>query len=330
MDDNADIRILVTGGSGFIGTNTIDYLIENKYTIKNYDINPPIKKEHIDLWREVDIRDNVLLQSEMLNYKPTHILHLAAGTGMDVTDLSTLNANTEGVNNIIESSEKCMTVKSILFTSSLLVCKYGYIPNNDTDYCPPNLYGKSKVMSEEIIRNYKNPKFTWAIVRPTSVWGPHIFGPFLTFFKLINNGYYFHPGKKQNIKPYTFVGNTVFMMMKILFSDHPEKNRGTFYLVDYPLYSTKEWAMTIQNKLNAKTIITLPIMFLRSLALFGDFFKKITKVDPPLTNSRLDNMLNGGDYPCENTKSLCGELPYNIGESVSETVKWLKDTNVIK
>ena len=30
MDDNADIRILVTGGSGFIGTNTIDYLIENK------------------------------------------------------------------------------------------------------------------------------------------------------------------------------------------------------------------------------------------------------------------------------------------------------------
>ena len=54
---------------------------------------------------------------------------------------------------------------------------------------------------EKIVRDYKDPSFTWAIVRPTSVWGPHIFGPFLTFFKLINKGYYFHPGKKQKIKP---------------------------------------------------------------------------------------------------------------------------------
>ena len=44
MDDNADIRILVTGGSGFIGTNTIDYLIENKeiHALSSHHIKMPM------------------------------------------------------------------------------------------------------------------------------------------------------------------------------------------------------------------------------------------------------------------------------------------------
>ena len=49
------MTIIVTGGSGFIGTNIMDYYLKKNLKIFNFDINPPQKKEHIEHWQKVDI-----------------------------------------------------------------------------------------------------------------------------------------------------------------------------------------------------------------------------------------------------------------------------------
>ena len=41
------MHFLVTGGSGFIGTNLINVLQEKKISLLNLDIRPPKKKEHV-------------------------------------------------------------------------------------------------------------------------------------------------------------------------------------------------------------------------------------------------------------------------------------------
>lgn len=47
------MRLLITGGSGFIGTNLIDGIILRKDTsIVNIDIKMPIKQEHKHLWKK--------------------------------------------------------------------------------------------------------------------------------------------------------------------------------------------------------------------------------------------------------------------------------------
>ena len=325
-----NMRILVTGGSGFIGTNVMDYLIEQNIETINYDIKSPKKEAHFRFWREVDLRNKEILEKEMMDFKPTHILHLAAITGMEVKDDSIFKVNTDGVVNIIKCAEKYLTVKRIVFVSSLLVCKYGYIPKNDTDYCPPNLYGKSKVSGEKIIRKLENPSFTWCIVRPTSIWGPMFDYSYKTFFKTIDKNRYLHIGKNEFQKPASFVGNTVHMMMKILLVDNPTINKSTFYLADYPWYSTRKWANTIQSVLNSKKINTAPLWLLRIIALMGDVFKKIFNYNSPLTSFRLNNMLTGGAYPVDNVKGIVGDLPYNLKESVYITAKWMFDNNLIK
>ena len=53
-NDNNDARVLVTGGSGFIGTNAMDFFINQKIEAHNLDIKPPLKNEHAPLWEEVD------------------------------------------------------------------------------------------------------------------------------------------------------------------------------------------------------------------------------------------------------------------------------------
>ena len=49
------MTIIVTGGSGFIGTNLIDYYAKKNFKIFNLDIKPPQKKEHKEYWHQVDL-----------------------------------------------------------------------------------------------------------------------------------------------------------------------------------------------------------------------------------------------------------------------------------
>ena len=323
------IRIIVTGGSGFIGTNLCEYLIEKDFNFINLDIHPPKNSDHLKYWEELDIRDKSNLNEIMESFQPSHILNLAADLGMDHNSLENLQTNIIGVENLVNAIKTVDSVKKVLFVSSLLVCENGYIPENETDYCPPNYYGKSKVIGEEKVRS-ADLDCEWAIVRPTSIWGPLFDYSYKDFFKTIDKNRYFHIGNNEFQKPASFVGNTVYMMMRILLESNPNINNETFYLADYPWYSTRKWAITIQTILNTKRIRTAPIWMLRIIAKFGDIYKVIIKIDPPLTSFRLKNMLTGGAYPLENTKKICGDLPFDLNESVYRTAEWMYENNLIK
>jgi len=322
-------KIIITGGSGFIGTSAVMYGIEKGYQVVNFDITPPKNSEFEEYWREINLIDLDSLSIAVREFQPTHILHLAADLGMDHINFDNLQCNTKGIENLIESVKNIDSIKRTIFTSSLLVCENGYIPLNDIDYNPPNLYGKSKVIGEKIIRS-ANLNCEWAIVRPTSIWGPWFDYSYKTFFQMIDKNKYLHIGKNEFQKPASFVGNTVYMMMKILLESNVNINKETFYLADYPWYSTRKWAMTIQTILNTKRIRTAPIWILRIIAKFGDLYKVVIKIDPPLTSFRLNNMLTGGAYPLENTKKICGKLPFDLNESVYRTAEWMYQNNLIK
>jgi GlcNAc-P-P-Und epimerase len=322
-------KILITGGSGFIGTNLCYDLIEKDIKFINLDINPPKDPNHLKYWEKQDIREKNSLIEIFKSFQPSHVINLAADLGMDHNSLENLQTNIIGVENIVNAINSVESVKKVVFTSSLLVCKNGYIPNNDVDYCAPNFYGESKVIGEKIVRKSKL-NCEWTIIRPTSIWGPWFDYSYKTFFKMIDKNKYMHIGDKEFQKPACYVGNTVYMMMKILLDETKISDKGTYYLADYPWYSTKKWAMTIQKTLSSKRIRTAPMWLLRIIAFIGDIIKRVLKVDPPLTTFRLNNMLTGGEYRINNTKEICSDLPYNIEKAVFTTAKWMYEKKLIK
>tara|TARA_Y100000590_G_C15733151_1_gene1017739 strand:- start:1685 stop:2683 length:999 start_codon:yes stop_codon:yes gene_type:complete len=322
------IKIVITGGSGFIGTNLVKDFVNNNIETINLDINKPKDSFYNKYWEKLDLRDFDSLSIILNQFKPSHIVHLAADLGMDHNSFENLQCNIIGIENLIQSIKKVNSIKRVIFTSSLLVCKNGYIPNNDLDYCPPNYYGESKVIGEKKVRG-ANLQCEWAIVRPTSIWGPWFDYSYRSFFKMIDRNKYLHIGKDEFQKPASYVGNTVYMIKKILFESNSKINKSTYYLADYPWYSTKKWANTIQQILNSKKISTAPIWLLKLAGIIGDLIKKIFKIDPPLTSFRLKNMLTGGKYPIENTKDIVGKLPYNLNESVFLTAEWMYKNKII-
>lgn len=150
-----DDFILITGGSGFIGTNLIDLFERKLYRFVNYDKADATKTAHHEYWHEGNIMNKEQLAEAFDKYKPTIVIHLAARTDTLSDVLEDYIENTEGTENVINEIKKHNYVKHALFASTQYVYKSKEIPFplSDDVYAPHTVYGVSKKMDEEYIRN---------------------------------------------------------------------------------------------------------------------------------------------------------------------------------
>ena len=108
-------KYLVTGGSGFIGTNVVDTFLKQGIGVLNLDKSKPIKEQHLPYWKQVDILDYTNLEAEILKFDPDVILHLAAVTDLNGKNLDYYNANIKGTQNIVDIAAKlALKVVSVL------------------------------------------------------------------------------------------------------------------------------------------------------------------------------------------------------------------------
>lgn len=312
-------RILVTGGSGFIGTNLVDTLIKQGDAVLNLDRSKPLKDEHVSIWKGIDILDAKNLDREIVAFDPHVVIHLAAVTDLDGTTDEYYNANVEGTQNIIDICGKLKSLTKVLFTSSMYVCKPGYIPKNYDDYKPHTLYGQSKVKGELIVKAIKNPSYSWVIVRPTSIWGPWFNIPYIDFFNIVYQGKYFDFGNTCT-KTYGYVENTVYQLLKLVEADNVHGK--TFYLGDYPPIQISQWANEISLEMGKGEIKKVPFILVRMAALAGDVLSKF-KVKFPITSFRLTNMTTNNILPLNDLYTLIGNPPVSQLEGVKRTIAWL-------
>jgi nucleoside-diphosphate-sugar epimerase len=317
------MRIIITGGSGFIGTNLVEYYLSKSIEVVNFDIAPPKNPAHKPYWKKVDVLDSESLRAEILNFSPSHIINLAAQTG--TTDrgrkLEDYATNFKGVRNLFAATEDLPNLERVISTSSMLVCKPGYQPRDETDYCPDTLYGKSKMLGEKVVREAKELPYSWVIVRPTGIWGPWFEAPHTTLFKLIQRGLYVHPGSSRPVQSLGFIGNTVYQLDKLMQTPYEKVHGKTFYLADYPPTSMREWFELIQRAFKARRIHQVPIWTLNAVAMVGDTMKLIGWDDPPLFTSRLQNLMCSFVFDLD--PLITENLPYTLEQAVRITVDWL-------
>ncbi|MFC1545932.1 NAD-dependent epimerase/dehydratase family protein [Pseudomonadota bacterium] len=319
------MRILITGGSGFIGTNLMDHFTKRGDEVINFDISPPRNAAHHAYWRSGDLLDGDAVYSLVHSFEPEVILHMAARTDLDGKSVEDYAANTTGVENLIASAEGVTSLRRIIFASSRLVCRIGYSPRDEFDYCPTTAYGESKVIGERIVREASSRlPCPWLIVRPTSIWGPWFDVPYKTFFLTIAKGRYFHPGRVEVLKSFGFVGNTVHELQGLLDAQDDLVSGRTFYLADYPPINVTGMADTIQQALGVRSIKTVNVGMLRTVAWVGDGLKLVGWRNPPLTSFRLDNLLTPMVHDLEPLQTLVGTLPYSMKDGVGLTVDWLR------
>ncbi len=323
-------KILITGGSGFIGTNLVESCVKAGATVINLDSSAPRNIAHEKFWRKVDLLDLSELEKTIRAFDPEYIYHMAARTDLDGKSLDSYAANTIGVSNLIRSASGLSNLRRIIFASSRLVCKIDYQPKDEFDCCPTTFYGESKVVGENIVRESKAIPCSWIIVRPTSIWGPWFDIPYKTFFLTIARGHYVHPGNRTIEKSFGFIGNSVYQLQKLMSAPADKVNGKTFFLEDYPPINVREMAEFICETMGVATIRTAPLAALKIGAMVGDILKLTGWKNPPLTSFRLNNLLTNMVYDSAELEALVGELPYTMRQGIAETVEWMRVRGEIK
>ena len=291
------MKVLITGSSGFIGTNVV-LAFKDRFDILCIDLQPPKIKSLEDVWIKVDITDLKAFRQAVVEFNPDYILHLAARTDLDGRELGDYAANIVGVCNLMKIASELFSLKKIVITSSMLVCHAGYYPQNQFDYAPTTIYGESKVETEKAVWANK-PMCDWAIIRPTSIWGPWFGVPYRNFFDMVLKHRYIHIGYRSCTKTYGYVGNSV-----------------------YPATNIEEWGNEIATELGFK-IKRIPYCLLKIVAYVGDCLKLLS-IRFPMTSFRLKNMTTDNIIDLSDTYELAPNPPYSRIEGVRKTLDWLR------
>ena len=314
-------KVLITGASGFIGTNLLEDLISKGHAVKNIDIKPPKINERESLWDCVDITDCKSFSEKVLEFNPDYIVHLAARTDLDGKTTEDYDANITGVENLLKIIHKLPGLKKVIIASSKFVTRNGYQIKNQHDFCPHTRYGESKVETEIRVWNDK-PPCDWCIIRPTSIWGPWFGVPYRNFFDMVMHRMYFHIGHIKCHKTYGYIGNAVYQIEQLLFNETLDENNKVFYIGDEPAYEINEWADEIAGELGFK-VPTMPVWFVKGLAKFGDFLGMF-HIHFPMQSFRFGNMTNDGINDMNNTYMIAPELPFTRLEGTKATIVWIK------
>ena len=152
------MKILVTGGAGFIGSHLVDKLVENNNVIVIDNLSSG--KEEFVNEKAVLIKEDLLNSDKICkHFKNIDIVyHLAANPDVKIGAENTrihLEQNIIVTYNVLEAMRK-NNIKKIVFTSSSTV--YGYAPMpTPEDYGPlkpESMYGASKLACEALISSY--------------------------------------------------------------------------------------------------------------------------------------------------------------------------------
>jgi nucleoside-diphosphate-sugar epimerase len=184
------VKVLVTGGAGFIGHNVVRILESQGHecividTCTDYGFIPKEELTYLvdnrlkrikSRIRSIDIRESTFVDTIFKTYEPEVVIHMASFPRQKVVEQNPVLASdvmSNGLINLLEKSKK-YAVKKFVYISSSMV--YGNFETDvdETAQCNPiGQYGIMKFMGEKLVEDYsRRGCFDHVIIRPSAVYG---------------------------------------------------------------------------------------------------------------------------------------------------------------
>lgn len=255
------MRILLTGGSGFLGINLIRFLLNKRLKdIVSLDISPfnyPEKNQITHILG--DIRDKKLITQIFNDNKFDIVIHAAAALPLySAKDI--ISTEVEGTKNLLEASLK-NKIKRFIFISSTAV--YGIPKKHPVLESDPLIgvgpYGVAKIQAEKLCQEYRKKGLIVTTLRPKSFIGPERLGVFALLYDWARTGHNF-PILGSGNNRYQFLDVEDLSRAIYLIITSPKKLNDNYNIGTEIFTTIKQDFQVVLDKAGFnKNIIPLPI-----------------------------------------------------------------------
>lgn len=281
-------RVLVTGGSGFIGRNVSERLRAQGRDVTILDLVPPTWP--VDGMRVVrgDVRDRRVVDEAMAGCD--EVIHLAAAHhDFGISEETYFDVN-EGGARVLCDAMDALGIRLICFYSSVAV--YGTAPEPRSEAVHPQPaapYGASKLAGEEVFRAWasRGQGRRVLVMRPAVVFGPRNFANMFALIRQIHSGLFLRVGEGTNIKSTAYVDNLVDATFYLM--EHGNGNGfDVFNYVDTPDLTSREICDAISESLGrGPTRWSIPLPVASALAWPFDAVIRVTGRNLPISSARV-------------------------------------------
>lgn len=174
------MRILVSGGAGFIGSHIVDKLLARGHTVFVVDDLSTGKSENID--RHANSKNFHFIAGDIVNKQdvayiyatlnPDAVCHQAAQASLLRSHEDPYRdalVNVIGTVNMLRYAEMAGCTKFVMASTMAVFGNSEMAPDETTLVNPQRPYGISKMAAEQYVRN---ARIKWAILRYGNVYGP--------------------------------------------------------------------------------------------------------------------------------------------------------------
>ena len=314
------MKIVLIGGSGFIGTELMPLLLDEGHEVIIGDIAPSQKFPNQRV--EADLLDKESLRQVCQGCDT--IINLAAVHHDNVRPISRYHdVNVKGSQNLCDVAQE-LGIENIVFTSSVAV--YGFQPgepDENTPHKPFNPYGKTKSEAEDVYllwQRHAPNKRALTIIRPTVVFGPNNRGNVYNLLRQIASGAFVMIGDGKNRKSMCYVGNVAsFIKYSLGFGTGVH----VYNYVDKPDFTMNNLVRQVRETLGkGKGVgVRLPYWAGYSAAACFDALSKMTGKTFPVSRIRIEKFCANTVFNADKAHSSGFNAPTDLQRALSATLE---------
>jgi len=328
-------RVLITGGTGFIGSRLALRCLSTGYAVRvlgqeNTDAESANRKRIEKEGAEV------LLGSVTDAHRLPEILegidvvyHLAAAQHeVNIPDQRFREINVQGTVNLFEAGARA-GVNRIVHGSTIGV--YGEamdgLIDEQTPPRPDNIYGRSKLEGEAAALSFKE-RIPVSVVRIPETYGPGD-RRLLKLYRAIRKGVFVMIGQGKNLHHPIYIDDLIDALF--LVAEKPEAEGEVFVVAGAGPVSTDEMVAAIAAALGARPPrVRVPLSpFLLAAAAMEKAFQPFG-MKPPLHRRRMDFFRKSFAFSLEKAKARIGFRPKtSFREGAARTADWYAGENLL-
>lgn len=317
------MRVLVTGGTGFLGSHLVERLLEEPGAEVYALVRDPSKLRWLEGIDRVRLLPGDLHNLPALPAGLACVFHLA-GLTKTLKSNRYYTVNREGTANLLRALERQSCTPRFVHLGSIAAGGPSAPQRPVSEGDPPrpvSPYGESKLMAEMEVLKYKD-RFPVVTLRAAAVYGPRD-DDFLEYFRWMKRGILPLVGQGQKSLSLIFVRDAV---RAVLLAARPEVPSGeVFNIADSRIYSWEDIGRTVAGLLGKKLVrVRFPLWTAYLASAASEGIGRLGGGTSALNVSMYKQMKQDG-WVADVRKARQGlgyESRFSLEEGLGETIAW--------